>query len=197
MIKPLAARPPDMPITKIAQSFSCRRLILTAATHEHIEAELKGPESLSQLLKAEVAAEWPPGQYDRGAQEFFRDRLQEGNQTALGWYLWYAVLPENASCRSVLIGAGGFLGPPDENGMVEIGFSVLRQWENQGLATEMAGGLVSWAFLHKHVTSITAHTELSNIACCKVLEKIGFVKTNKSSGLETLAFRLCRQDCVS
>jgi len=61
---------------------STNRLELIAATLDHICAELEAPERLPFLLDAEVEPGWPPGEYDRGAQEFFRDRLKEGGVAA-------------------------------------------------------------------------------------------------------------------
>ena len=53
------------------------RLELIAATMGHVCAELEAPESLAALLHAWAEPGWPPGVYDRNAQEFFLNRLKE------------------------------------------------------------------------------------------------------------------------
>ena len=122
------------------------RLDLIAATFDLVCAELESPGHLGSLLSAQVDPGWPPGQYDRDAQEFFRDRLAAGGMTAVGWYGWYAVRRGGYDGPSFLVGAGGYFGPPDASGTVEIGFSVLPSRRGMGYASEMAGALVANAF---------------------------------------------------
>ncbi|MER3514457.1 MAG: hypothetical protein C4310_08775 [Chloroflexota bacterium] len=58
----------------------------------------------------------------------------------------------------VLVGSGGFKGPPHA-GAVEIGYSVLPQYQGKGYATEMVAGLVRRALKHAEVDRIVAETE--------------------------------------
>lgn len=62
------------------------RLTLVAATPELLCAELAGTDRIGAALEAGVPADWPPGEYDRAAIEFFLTRLTEGGPDAVGWY---------------------------------------------------------------------------------------------------------------
>ena len=73
----------------------------------------------------------------------------------------------------MLVGGGGFLGPP-QGGAVQIGYSLLPEFQRRGYATEMVGGLVRWALSQPGVDSIAAETEWANPASVRVLEKVGF-----------------------
>lgn len=73
-----------------------------------------------------------------------------------------------------MIGAGGYFGPPDEEGSVEIGFSIMPAWRNSGYATELTGMLIKNAFNDIRVRKVIAHTTSENPASRKVLEKSGF-----------------------
>jgi len=150
------------------------RLELTAATYHHINAEIESPELLACLLEAQVEPGWPPGEYDLGAQEYFRDRLQEGGEAAVGWYTWYAVRHEERGRPPLLIGAGGFLGPPGEQQKVEIGFSIVPSQRRRGYATEMTKALVAYAFADEHTRKIIAHTTPQNVASHQVLVRCSF-----------------------
>jgi len=158
---------------------AANRLDLIAATAESVRAELEAPERLAALLAVRVEAGWPPGEYDRGAQEFFLDRLVEGGASAVGWYGWYAVRRAAAPAPSVLIGAGGYFGPPGEEGTVEIGFSVMPAWRGLGYATEMAGALVGHAFSDCRIRKVIAHTAADNLASRRVLEKCGLRRVHR------------------
>jgi RimJ/RimL family protein N-acetyltransferase len=160
------------------------RLELTAATLDHICAEMESSEHLACLLGARVEPGWPPGEYNRDAQEFFKYRLKEGGISVIGWYLWYAVRREELGQSSTLVGAGGYFGPPSKKGEVEIGFSVMPSSRRLGYATEMAEALVSNAFCDIRVQKVVARTNSDNIASVKVLFKSGFryVCLDKGSG---------------
>jgi [ribosomal protein S5]-alanine N-acetyltransferase len=163
---------------------STPRLELVAATLEHVCAELESVERLARLLGARLSPGWPPGEYDRGAQEFFRDRLREGGAAAVGWYTWYALRRGSAEETPMLVGAGGYFGPPSDDGVVEIGFSILPGWRNRGYATEVADGLVRNAFADPRVRKVIARAAATNAPSCRVLDHCGFrlVGTDAESG---------------
>ena len=62
----------------------------------------------------------------------------------------------------------------DENGVAEIGYGILENYQNQGFASEAVQAVVTWALKEPHVTAIEAETEANNIASKRVLEKCGF-----------------------
>ena len=165
-----------------------RRLILQAATIESVQAELSSLGMFGGLLNAIVPSGWPPGEYDRHAQEFFLEHLQQGTDQVQGWYSWYAI-HSNGSTRT-LIGAGGFLGPPDDKGFVEIGFSIHPDWYGQGFATEMVGELVAFAFEDRRVRGIVGNTTRWNAASCRVFAHLGFEESG--SAHDVVRFLLVR-----
>jgi [ribosomal protein S5]-alanine N-acetyltransferase len=177
---------------KNLRQLDTERLTMIAATLEHVRTELETPEQLSTLLDAEVSPEWPTGEYDRDAMEFFRGRLEEGGRSVEGWYGWYAI--RNADCERgrALVGAGGYFGPPDSEGLVEIGYSILPEWQRQGYASEIVQALVRHAFTFAQVKQVIAHTAEANAASIAVLVRCGF--ENKGAGQEagTLRFECSR-----
>jgi [ribosomal protein S5]-alanine N-acetyltransferase len=71
------------------------------------------------------------------------------------------------------VAGGGFLGAP-QDGIAQIGYSVLPQFQGRGYATEMVGGLVRWAMGQPGVVRVVAETEWANPASVRVLTKAGF-----------------------
>jgi ribosomal-protein-alanine N-acetyltransferase len=149
------------------------RLDLVAATLDHLEAELRSPPELARLLGASVPAGWPPGEYDRQAIEFFRSRLAEDRGSA-GWYGWYAILRSSECHGGTVVGAGGYFGPPAADGTVEIGYSIVPEFQCRGFATELVRALVRRVISTPGVTRVIAHTSPDNIGSVKVLERCGF-----------------------
>jgi [ribosomal protein S5]-alanine N-acetyltransferase len=151
-----------------------KRLHLVAAKPEHLRVELDSLEELSELLGAEIPPDWPPGEYDRQAQEFFLDSLMKGGTSAEGWYTWYAMTRDAPDQHGVVIGAAGFLGPPNDSGDVEIGYSIVPAWRGKGLASEIVNNLVAFAFEDARVQRVFARTTVYNQPSCRVLEHAGF-----------------------
>ena len=58
------------------------RLLILAASRALLTAELHKPQYFSVLLGAVVPADWPPGDYDREAMQYFLEKLTEGGRDA-------------------------------------------------------------------------------------------------------------------
>ena len=154
------------------------RLRLVPATLAHARAEIGNPATFASLLGARVPENWPP-ESSADALPLFLQWL-EAAPDHVGWFGWYALGRGEGATVPVLVGGGGFLGPPLE-GQVNIGYSVLPQFQGTGFATEIAGALVQWAWRQKSVAKIVAETEWANPASVRVLEKLGFVETGAGS----------------
>jgi ribosomal-protein-alanine N-acetyltransferase len=92
----------------------------------------------------------------------------------------------------MLVGGCGFLGGPDATGMVEMGYSVLPQFQRQGIATEMVGALTTWAFTHAAVSRIEAETSPENAGSWRALERAGFAATGEGREPGSVRLRLER-----
>lgn len=159
-------------------AFSTARLDMIASSVDHLCAEQEAYEDLGAMLGVEVPEGWPPGEYDQAAITFLLEWMAQGGPEAEGWYGWYAILRAEpgaeGATRGVLVGSTGYFGPPDPDGVVQIGYSVVESYRGRGLATEMVAGMTARALAMPGVTSIVAETDEQNIASCKVLERNGF-----------------------
>ncbi len=150
------------------------RLTILASSRALLTAELHKPQYFPVLLGAAMPANWPPIGYDRDAMEYFLEKLIAGGRDAAGWYNWYALLKADGNVPRTLVGSGGFTGPPDATGMVEIGYSIADDWRGQGLATELVAGLVQQAAATGMVRQLVAHTQPENLASQHVLLRNDF-----------------------
>ena len=87
------------------------------------------------------------------------------------WVLGFTLVHRVTNVR---VGTGGFKGPPDADGMVEIAYGVAPEHQGRGYATEAAEALVAYAFGNGQVRVVRAHTLPENDASKRVLEKCGF-----------------------
>jgi [ribosomal protein S5]-alanine N-acetyltransferase len=174
------------------KSLRSGRLTLIASTLAHVRTELESPDQLAALLSAAVSTEWPTGEYDRDAMEFFRARLEEGGEEVEGWYGWYAVRAADLEGPRALVGAGGYFGPPDAEGTVEVGYSVLPEWQRRGYASEIVEILVKHAFTFGNIERVIAHTTEANPASISVLLRCGFHTEGAGPEVDTLRFERSR-----
>ena len=79
----------------------------------------------------------------------------------------------------------------NSDGVVEIGYGIMEQYQEHGYATEAVKAISAWAFQEPKVTAIEAEIDSKNIASKKVLEKCGFVFTGKN-GKEGPRYKLTR-----
>ena len=150
------------------------RLLILAGSRALLTAELYKPQYFPVLLGAVLPTDWPPGQYDQDAMRYFLEQLTAGGRTAAGWYNWYALRKAEGGTPRTLIGAGGFMGPPDAAGTAEIGYSIAADWRGQGLGSELVAGLVQQAAATGMVRQLLAHTAADNLPSQRALVRNGF-----------------------
>jgi len=96
------------------------------------------------------------------------------------------------------VGHAGFHGPPDENGMVEIGYSVVPEFRRRGYAKAIVRGLLERAASEPEVTVVRASISPDNEASLATIAGFGFTKVGEQwddeDGLELLFERSTRSE---
>jgi ribosomal-protein-alanine N-acetyltransferase len=82
---------------------------------------------------------------------------------------------------NVLMGMGGFPGPPGSDGAAEIAYGIAPAYQGRGYATEVANALIDFVSCDKSVRIIRAHTLAETNASTRVLEKCGFQRAGEST----------------
>lgn len=149
------------------------RLHLVLATAQTIRCELSHHATLSDALGAVVPETWPPENV-RDALEFFA-QAAESSSDNLQWGVYYWISNTESPDQRMLVGSGGFFGPPNPQGEVELGYGTLEVFFGRGYATEAVAALAGWAQAQPGVITVLAHAEAQNIASIRVLQKCGFV----------------------
>ena len=164
------------------------RLELVPVTAELIRLEISNPARLGQALTAVVPAAWPPESLRDVLESFAQELEAEPNTKGFSGYYWLSTGEKGK--RPTLIGSGGFKGEPDADGTVEVGYSVLPEFQNKGYATEAVQGLVKWTLSQKLVLHVIAEAFPENIPSVRVLTKCDFVEVGDGSepGLKRFEF---------
>jgi ribosomal-protein-alanine N-acetyltransferase len=125
-------------------------------------------EKASRILAATLPTAWP--------QSDLLDvlPLQAAASPETECYgVWVMVERESES----VVGDVGFMGPPDEAGSIEVGYSVIPDRRRRGYATEAAGAIVEWAFSQPGVEVVVAGCDRDNEPSIRILERLGFQRT--------------------
>jgi [ribosomal protein S5]-alanine N-acetyltransferase len=142
-------------------------LSIVAATCAVLDAEDRGAAELAVLLGVAPPQSWPPEFNGPQTRAWMRQMLAE-HKDEPGYGSWYIV----ADGR--LAGICGYKGPPNGNGEVEIGYSVVEGDRRRGVGTGAVRLLVARAFRDPRIGAVIAETIPSRIASQKVLHRCGF-----------------------
>ena len=159
------------------------RLRLVPHEPAHLRALIKGPEFYATssghtaaaglrdfIVSSDVSAEWLA--------------TLEKTSGADPWTFGFAVIDTKSG---EVIGNASFTGPPDGEGVVEIAYGIVPNYQGRGYATEAARALVAFAQGDSRVRTICAHTLPERNASTRVLEKCGFERigevTHPTDGL--------------
>jgi len=159
----------DIRIREDMEKIETQRLTLISASPTLLSAAIKGDDELSQILEIEVVKRWTA--FGVQALEYTLVKINS-DPKEIGWWMYFPIL----KAENKLIGSGGFKGPPEKDGIVEIGYEINEHFRNQGLATEFAERLILHAFSIDQVQEVIAHTLAYNNASTKVLRKAGMKK---------------------
>ena len=125
--------------------------------NESIEDARAKIELMSADDRAELSAEWLA--------------LLQSADTDSPWITGFIIVRKNDGNE---VGQCGFKGPPTSDGTVEIAYGIATEMQGRGYATEAARALTSFAFQHKEVQLVLAHTLPEQNASTRILTKCGF-----------------------
>jgi len=175
------------------------RLELIAGTGELFRVRVDDREFLSRQLGARVPESWPPPLFDQDAMDWMAKYLEE-HEGADEWGFYFVILPARGGSgddgdgegEPTAIGGVGFKGIPADDGTVEIGYSMLPEFQGAGYATEAAGALVQKAFSQPQVARVIAETYPELLPSIRVLEKNNFRFDGDGSEERVIRFALTR-----
>ena len=159
-----------------------------------LRSKLEDPNSpwgeFEALLGAEVATPWPPPSNDEHSRQKMIRHLEASPEP--GWGVWYILLKRGPGEGAIVVGNGGFKGPPSADGTVEIGYSVVEGYQGLGIASEAVHAFVEYAFEDPRVRRVIAEALADNVASIRVLEKNGFLRTGTGGEPGELRFERSR-----
>ena len=154
------------------------------------------PAALTALVAGDLdaasrAAETPLSQYLVDENWLWRIRLEDirADPEAADWIARAAI----AEPEGVVVGHGGFHGPPDAEGIVEVAYSVDPAHRRKGYAKAILRALLERADADPRVTAVRASIRPDNVGSRATIRGFGFRKIGEQwdpeDGLEDVLLR--------
>lgn len=161
------------------EAIDAGRLRLTALSAEALEA-LAARDGLRfhALTDLTVAADRlmaPPLMEE--ALPFVVEQLRT-RPDAAGWWMWAIAIEHE------FVGSIGFGGFPDQEGVVQVGYSVYPERQGQGIATAALRAMTGWAFGDPAVQVVRALIPPWNVPSLRVAEHAGFLRRGSTQDEE-------------
>lgn len=138
------------------------RLVLQALTRDELISIRRG-----SMENSAGFGEWPSAELVDALPHFINDMMDDPD--CIGWSVW--VVRDPSSNR--IIGDCGFKSRPDENGVVEIAFSIIPSKRGMGYGTEAVETLVRWGF-GNGATKMKAEVQKNNEHSMRILKRLQF-----------------------
>lgn len=147
------------------------RLKLVTFTVQMMEALSISKSELEKIVPYNIAEGYPMEVY----RQFFAYKI-ERFQRFPDENEWEGIIINKKD--NTIIGDMGFKGGPNEEGIIDIGYSIVPNYQGKGYATEMGKAMVEWGLSQPNVKKIVATCNPDNLSSQRVLNKIGFSLTN-------------------
>ena len=151
-------------------------LIIIPLTHSQLikYANLDG--SLEAELNLDRSSRTISAELKEALEQTILPNVADVTKNYLFSTLWTVI----SKAENKMIGDICFVGEPNSNGEIEIGYGTYVEFRKRGFMKEAVGGMIQWAEKQPNVKSVIASTEKSNIASSSVLEKNNFIKVGET-----------------
>jgi RimJ/RimL family protein N-acetyltransferase len=162
------------------------RLILIPLTHGQLIKYVKLDNSLETELNLNETSRTISPELMEALEQTILPNVADPNKNYLFSTLWTVILKK----ENKMVGDLCFVGEPNEEGEVEIGYGTYEEFRKRGFMTEAVGAMIKWAGKQPGIRSIIASTMKSNIDSFSVLEKNNFIKSGETETLYNWRLRI-------
>ena len=155
------------------------RLILKPLTYEQLVKYIKCDNSLEVELNLNKTSRTISAELKEAFEQTILPNVADKSKNYLYSTLW-TIISKDAN---KMVGDICFVGEPNSNGEIEIGYGTYEEFRKRGFMTEAVSGMIEWAKTQAKIKAIIASTDKTNTASFKVLEKNSFIKIGETETL--------------
>lgn len=162
------------------------RLIIKPLTLEQLQKYILADGSLEEEFQTHYIPRTITFELQEAIEQTIIPKINDSKSDYLYSTLWVII----AADSNHLIGDLCFIGEPNEEGEIEIGYGIYESFREKGYMKEAINGMIQWASEQHQVKSIIAHTTKFNQASFILLQKNNFVKIDELEFLYKWQFML-------
>jgi RimJ/RimL family protein N-acetyltransferase len=155
------------------------RLIMKPLTHGQLIKYIRLDGSLEKELNLNETIRTISPELKEALEATILPNVADRDKNYLFSTLWTLISKKERK----MVGDLCFVGEPDANGEVEIGYGTNEEFRKMGYMTEAVGGMIKWAQKQPDIRSIIASTGKTNIDSFSVLERNNFIKSGETETL--------------
>jgi RimJ/RimL family protein N-acetyltransferase len=156
------------------------RLVIKPLSYEQVTKYMRLDNSLETELKLSASSSRTiSNDLKEALENSILPNVADSNRNYLYFTLWTVI----SKADNKMIGDLCFMGEPDENGEIEIGYGTYEEFRNQGFMTEAVSSIIKWAREQPDIRAITASTDKTNGDSISILQKNSFIRFSENDTL--------------
>jgi RimJ/RimL family protein N-acetyltransferase len=152
------------------------RLTIIPLTYDQLVKYIQVDNSLEDELNLNPTSRSISPELKEALEQTILPAVADSDKNYLFSTLWTIILKS----ENKMVGDLCFVGEPNDDGEIEIGYGTYESFRGKGFMTEAVGGLTGWAKKQPGVKAIVASTDKDNIASFTILTRNNFIKTGET-----------------
>jgi len=155
------------------------RLIIKPLTYEQLIKYIRLDNSLEKELNLNATSRTISPDLKEALEQTILPNVADSNKNYLFSTIWTIISKK----ENKMVGDLCFVGEPNENGEIEIGYGIYEDFRKKGFMTEAVGAMIKWSKKQLKIKTIIASTDKTNVDSSSVLEKNNFIKYGETETL--------------
>ena len=155
------------------------RLILKPLTYEQLKKYIKLNNSLEAELNLKESSRTISPELKEALEQTILPNVADSNKNYLFSTIWTII----SKADNKMVGDLCFVGEPNADGEIEIGYGTYEEFRKRGFMTEAVGAMIKWANKQPNIRTIIASTDKTNVDSFSILQKNNFTKSGETETL--------------
>lgn len=155
------------------------RLIIKPLTYEQLTKYVRLDNSLETELNLNATSRTISAELREALEQTILPNVADTGKNYLYSTIWTLI----SKAENKMIGDLCFVGEPNADGEIEIGYGTYEEFRKRGFMTEAVGGMIEWAKIQPDIRAIIASTNKTNIDSFSILKKNNFTKSGETETL--------------
>jgi RimJ/RimL family protein N-acetyltransferase len=155
------------------------RLILKPLTYEQLTKYTRLDNSLETELNLNSSSRTITADLKEALEQTILPNVADSNKNYLFSTIWTII----SKADNKMVGDLCFVGEPNADGEIEIGYGTYEEFRKRGFMTEAVSAMIKWAKKQPNIRTIIASTGKTNVDSFSILQKNSFTKSGETETL--------------